>query len=100
MLMHHPSVQSRKTTHCSPAPQGASPSLQDSAPYAVIATKEAIPVCIGDCVTAFAMTAHGALSCNDRHTYQKRHVEMHPCILRVSVLKIRERGDGEAPCST
>jgi hypothetical protein len=24
-----------------------------------------------------AMTAHGALSCNDGHRYEKRHFEMH-----------------------
>ncbi|MDR1456412.1 MAG: hypothetical protein LBJ01_12230 [Tannerella sp.] len=45
---------------------------------AVIATKEAIADTRRDCFPAFAMTVHGALSCNDGHRYEERHVEMHP----------------------
>jgi hypothetical protein len=53
---------------------------------AVIATKEAIAkagspkqsvpaLAIASCL---AMTVHGALSCNNGHRYEKRHVEMLP----------------------
>jgi hypothetical protein len=60
---------------CLPAANG----ISARQPF-VIGRKEAIPACIGDCFSAFAMTVHGALSCNNGHKYEERHVEMPPSV--------------------